>query len=110
MYGKLGVILIRFCGIIHVLNLAIDNLKQIKDSNKMNVTGQFVSNLRAHLNQIVSHDVTNLVEVNAETVRQSIRLVDYFIKVKLILADYVEDSVDLNECVSIHKLILKKLS
>ncbi len=85
MYDKAGVFLVRICGLMHILNLAIENLAHVEDAGKLTMTSELLASIKERASSI---DTQECSIIRIDTVRGSVNFVNYLIKTKLILADY----------------------
>jgi hypothetical protein len=70
---------------MHILNIAIDNLTNVRDSGRLILTEEFLTGLKERVDSI---DRQECSVIRIDTVRGSINFINYLIKTKLILADY----------------------
>jgi hypothetical protein len=104
LYDKAGVFLVRLCGLIHFLNMAVDALSEVADSGKRMLTNEFLVGVQE---RVASLDKQQCSLIDIDTVRGSINLINYLIKTKLILADY---ELDFDSSKSVHELVLAYVS
>lgn len=84
MYGKCLTHLLRLCGAIHNINKATEIGVKLKNSNKKQITQEFVSDFESNINNFKK----DYQKISAETVNQAALLLEYFNSQRVIIAGY----------------------